>query len=60
MVRQICFPAADQIVHDADPKTPVEQKIDHMAADEASAAGHDGDRAAGRHVAPIRFIVRTL
>jgi len=46
--------------HDADPKASVEQKIDHVAADEPGAAGYHGDRTAGCHVAPIRFIVRTL
>jgi hypothetical protein len=59
VVSQIGFPAANQIVHDTDAKAALEQAIDHMAADEAGTACNNCDGASG-HVAPIRFIVRTL
>ena len=54
------IPAADQIVDDADAVAAIEQEVDHVAADEAGAAGDDGDRRAPAHCAPIFFIVRTL
>jgi hypothetical protein len=57
---QIAFPPADQIVHDPHTKALRQQAINHMAADKPGAAGDDGNRLARAHVAPIRFIVRTL
>jgi hypothetical protein len=59
VVSEIAFSAADEIVHDADAEAALEQTIDRMAADEAGAACDHSD-GASRHVAPIRFIVRTL
>ena len=38
-------PAADEVVDDVDAKALVEQQIDHVAADEAGAAGDDRDLA---------------
>jgi len=59
VVRQIGFSPARQIVHDTDAKAALEQAIDHMAADETGTTCDDRD-VASCHVAPIRFIVRTL
>ena len=57
---QIALATADKVVDDAHTAAMVDQAIDHVAADEAGAAGDDGNRARRAHVAPIRFIVRTL
>ena len=38
---EIAAMPADQIVDDADREARVKQSIDHVAADEAGAAGHD-------------------
>ena len=47
-----------QIVDNAHFESAREQQIDHVAADEAGATGHDGDRF--RHAALSAFILRTL
>ena len=60
MVREIGFATAHHVVDDANAIAPLEQEIDHVAADEAGAAGDDRDLAAGTHFAPSFFIVRTL
>ncbi len=60
VVRDIGLAAADQIVDDAHAVAAVDQQIDHVAADEAGAAGDDGGLARRAHFAPSFFIVRTL
>ena len=57
---EIGHAAAAQIVDHADAITAPEQSVDHMAADEAGAAGDDGDRTGAVHFAPSFFMVRTL
>ena len=44
VVGEVGLAAADEIVDDADAIAALEQQIDHVAADEAGAAGDDGDR----------------
>jgi hypothetical protein len=56
---QIGLTAADEVVEDSDLMPARQQQLDHVAADEAGATGHQRDRA-GAHLAPIRFMVRTL
>ena len=60
MMGDIGFAAADQIVDDANAVAAINQKVDHVAANEAGAAGHDRGLARAGHLAPIFFIVRTL
>ena len=60
MVSEVGHAAAAEIIDHADAITVPEQSVDHMAADEAGAARHDGDRTGAVHFAPSFFMVRTL
>ena len=60
MVGDIGLAAADQVVDDAHAVAALDQEVDHVAADEAGAAGDDRDFARRAHLAPIFFMVRTL
>ena len=59
VVGKVRLAAADQIVDHPDAVAAREQQIDHVAADEAGAAGDDGDRAVA-HAAWSFFMRRTL
>ena len=60
MVRQVGGAPADQIVDDTNAIAGRQQRIDHVAADEAGASGDDRGLRPGAHFAPIFFMVRTL
>ena len=45
---EVGFAAADQIVDHADDVAAFDQEVDHVAADEAGAAGDHGDLTPGR------------
>ena len=60
MVSEVGHAAAAEIIDHTDAITVPEQSVDHMAADEAGAARHDGDRTGAVHFAPSFFMVRTL
>ena len=57
---EIGFAAADQIVDHADAVAAREQEIDHVAADEAGAAGDDARSGASLMRPCSFFILRTL
>ena len=59
-VGEVAAMAADEIVDDADRIAALEQQIDHVAADEAGAAGDDGNGLAAAHAALSVFSRRTL
>ena len=59
MMLEVAAMAADQIVDHADREAALEQHIDHVAADEAGAAGDDRDGLAA-HAALSLFSSRTL
>ena len=59
-MRQIALAAAHEVVDHADAAAARQQAVDHVAADEAGAAGDDRDGGRRRHFAPIFFMVRTL
>ena len=58
-VPEVLLAAAHQVVDDADLVALLDQQVRHVAADEARAAGDDGDWPRA-HRAPAAFIVRTL
>ena len=60
VVGDVGLAAADQIVDDADAVAAFDQEVDHVAADEAGAAGDDRGLARRAHFAPSFFMVRTL
>jgi len=41
VVREIRLTAASEVVNDSDLETPLDKKINHVAADESGATGHD-------------------
>ena len=57
---QVGGSASGQVVDHAHAVAAIEQDVDHVAADEAGATGHNRDLACRAHFAPSFFIVRTL
>ena len=60
VVRDVGLAPAHEVVDHPHPEALVEQKIDHVAADEAGTAGDDRGLLRGAHCAPSFFMVRTL
>src|SRR5262249_33611516 len=60
VVRQVGGSAPAQVVDYAHAVVALEQDVDHVAADEAGAAGHHRNLARLAHFAPSFFMVRTL
>jgi hypothetical protein len=50
---------AEHVVHHTNRKAPLDEDIDHVAADESGATGDYRNRFLA-HLAPIAFMVRTL